>query len=477
MISVVLDLVPGKIPEIVRVSQYDKGLRTFEANLTYDGESYSISEDHRVVISGTKPDKKSFEYTCAFDDDTVTVVVTEQMSAVFGDVPCEITIYNEDGDRISSTNFILRVEKAAMDADAVTSETDIAAITELVTEAAANAIASKESANESAGSAEESKESAEASAGSAKDSAGSAVLSESWAIGGTGTREGEDENNAKYYAGLSSDSAKASSDSADESKKQAENSAESAEASSASAKESAQSASDSAGSAVLSESWAIGGTGTREDEDENNSKYYAEQSAGQAEAAKNSAEEAGNQAQSAENKAEAAAESAKEAAASAANFDDTDTTPEIEVTDFMSMIAADGNRYRKLVSDVAEAVIKKVSMTDLCDEEQTVQEAVNGLNGILSGLFGKDLNWSTSHSFKVGIGSSFIGIMDGGSGTNKYMGLIFGYYRGTACFETATTNSLITISADATTGQVTVKTGGTSILGGCMIFTPTEEYS
>lgn len=36
--------------------------------------------------------------------------------------------------------------------------------------------------------------------GSATAAAASAKLSESWAIGGTGTREGEDENNAKYYA-------------------------------------------------------------------------------------------------------------------------------------------------------------------------------------------------------------------------------------------------------------------------------------
>ena len=34
----------------------------------------------------------------------------------------------------------------------------------------------------------------------AKRSGDSAALSESWAVGGTGTRQGEDENNAKYWA-------------------------------------------------------------------------------------------------------------------------------------------------------------------------------------------------------------------------------------------------------------------------------------
>lgn len=40
----------------------------------------------------------------------------------------------------------------------------------------------------------------QAAAGSQTAAAGSAALSQSWAVGGTGTREGEDTNNAKYYA-------------------------------------------------------------------------------------------------------------------------------------------------------------------------------------------------------------------------------------------------------------------------------------
>lgn len=44
--------------------------------------------------------------------------------------------------------------------------------------------------------------SATASANSATASANSAILSDSWAEGGTGTRPGEDTNNAKYWAGV-----------------------------------------------------------------------------------------------------------------------------------------------------------------------------------------------------------------------------------------------------------------------------------
>lgn len=56
------------------------------------------------------------------------------------------------------------------------------------------------SAGQSATSAQESRESAEAAAESKDSAAASSVLSQSWAAGGTGTREGEDTNNAKYWA-------------------------------------------------------------------------------------------------------------------------------------------------------------------------------------------------------------------------------------------------------------------------------------
>ena len=66
--------------------------------------------------------------------------------------------------------------------------------------AAGSAAAAGTSANNAAGSASASAGSATASAGSAANAAGSAVLSESWAVGHTGARTGEDTNNAKYWS-------------------------------------------------------------------------------------------------------------------------------------------------------------------------------------------------------------------------------------------------------------------------------------
>ena len=71
------------------------------------------------------------------------------------------------------------------------------------------------------------------------------ISSKSWAVGGTGSRTGEDTDNAEYYSNKSSDSA------------------------------------------ALSKSWATGGTGTRVGEDTNNSRYYSEKSRENSESSKN----------------------------------------------------------------------------------------------------------------------------------------------------------------------------------------------
>lgn len=172
---------------------------------------------------------------------------------------------------------------------------------------------------------------AQTAAETAQTGAGSsATLSQSWAIGGTGTRLGEDTNNSRFYSqrsGAYAANAQASQNAASASERVAANSASTARnsadaavvyknqaaASAAAAQNAAATAAadaasqaaeqaaeqtaaelrselqviaDSASdSADLSESWAVGGTGTRVGEDTDNSKYYAERAQAAAEQA------------------------------------------------------------------------------------------------------------------------------------------------------------------------------------------------
>ena len=92
-------------------------------------------------------------------------------------------------------------------------------------------------------------------------------------------KESENARDAsKQYAQNSASSANASANSA-------QSSANSANAASESKDAAAVSANQSANNVILSKSWAVGGTGIRVDEDNNNAKYFAEQAQGIAQGA------------------------------------------------------------------------------------------------------------------------------------------------------------------------------------------------
>lgn len=127
-----IDMTPGAVPLRVKVSQYDVGVRQLVFQL-YNGATACTSNsfDLSAQIVGTKQDQKGFAYEATVDTSAlgiwVTVDITEQMTACAGDVVCEIRMYNNSS-RISTANFILDVEQAALGADTDISETEIPAI-------------------------------------------------------------------------------------------------------------------------------------------------------------------------------------------------------------------------------------------------------------------------------------------------------------------------------------------------------------
>ena len=91
--------------------------------------------------------------------------------------------------------------------------------------------------------------------------------------------------NSANSANASANSAQNSANSANASANSAQNSANSANAANESKDAAAASANQSANNVILSKSWAVGGTGIRVDEDNNNAKYFAEQAQGIAQGA------------------------------------------------------------------------------------------------------------------------------------------------------------------------------------------------
>ena len=124
-----IDMTPGAVPLRVKVSQYDVGIRQLLFQL-FNGATACTSNsfDLSAQIVGTKQDQKGFAYEASVDTSAlgiwVTVDITEQMTACAGDVVCEIRMYNNSS-RISTANFILEVEPAALGSETDISETEL----------------------------------------------------------------------------------------------------------------------------------------------------------------------------------------------------------------------------------------------------------------------------------------------------------------------------------------------------------------
>ena len=216
-------------------------------------------------------------------------------------------------------------DKAQRNADSISST--ISEITNNITAAQSAAIQAEKSAeaaesatsnlqtyvNSAKESADKAKASEESTKNVADEIADSNKIAQSYAVGGTNYRTGEDTDNARYYysgaktaeansetyksnaaasesaAATSEINAKTSETNAAKSATSASSSAESATTSKIAAATSEQNASNSANyaraNATRAESYAIGGTSSRSGEDTDNAKYYAQQAKKSAELA------------------------------------------------------------------------------------------------------------------------------------------------------------------------------------------------
>lgn len=124
-----LNLIPGGVAPRVDVSQYDHG-QTITCVLWDGNTAFSLPNGSAASVTGTKPDGTGFIYACTYYQGSPVVTITEQMTAVAGEVACELVIVG-DGDRQGTVNFVLDVEPAAMRSDVPISETDIPIIQQL----------------------------------------------------------------------------------------------------------------------------------------------------------------------------------------------------------------------------------------------------------------------------------------------------------------------------------------------------------
>lgn len=124
-----LNMIPDKVPVMVRVSQYDQYSRTIIFSL-YDGAlEYEIPTGSTISVRGTKPDHTGFEYPCTFEGNEVSFDIEPQQTVLSGLVPSEIRI-TSNNEIVGSCNFIINVEPTPLDESTVISDTELPLIEE-----------------------------------------------------------------------------------------------------------------------------------------------------------------------------------------------------------------------------------------------------------------------------------------------------------------------------------------------------------
>ena len=138
-----IDVTPGGIPPVVNASQYDAGSRTIEFTLVSGTGDFVPPSGVKAEVRGTKPDGNGFSYEARILGRVVTVVITEQMTAAAGKVRCELALYtgtpatnetpaSDDYMQLCTANFILMVERAALDKDTVSSESEVRQLVNII---------------------------------------------------------------------------------------------------------------------------------------------------------------------------------------------------------------------------------------------------------------------------------------------------------------------------------------------------------
>ena len=123
--TVTLNVVPNGVPPIIDVTQNDNG-RIIQLALKNGSAAYNLLDRYSYVLCGTKPSGTGFSYDDAVSTIGLNVLVFNTntvMTAVAGDVRCGIIIYDGD-EHVETLNFILRVQRTALEADTIIDSSD-----------------------------------------------------------------------------------------------------------------------------------------------------------------------------------------------------------------------------------------------------------------------------------------------------------------------------------------------------------------
>lgn len=122
-----VNLIPGIIPSVLHLSQYDTGAGRPITFSVYDGsQAFTIPSGVSIAFEGTKPDGNGFSFTCSKSGNNALLTnYTNQMTALSGKIMCQLVFTDTSGGRVGSLPVLMVVTPAGIDADTELSPSEI----------------------------------------------------------------------------------------------------------------------------------------------------------------------------------------------------------------------------------------------------------------------------------------------------------------------------------------------------------------
>lgn len=305
-----LDMHDSVVQKCFNIKRQDNA-REIKITLSDNGKVYQIAEGCTATFRAKKPDGTVLFNHCAIENNIITYELTNQTSAVAGEVECELTLYDADEKQITSPRFALMVMETLYSDSEIESTNEFTALVETMAEvgslpnilegcltAEANALTSEANALASETNAKSSEDLALEHMNTTKDYMEKVESDKSVIDGYKAEIESDMATINSYKEEIDSDVREIAETKSAISedvlnarlyKEQAKGYRDESETFDSSARVSELNAKDSEEQALIykndtesmnkvAKSYAIGGTGTREGEDTDNASYYADQS-------------------------------------------------------------------------------------------------------------------------------------------------------------------------------------------------------
>lgn len=126
---VTLDISRPGFPPVVDAKQYDSDTRYIQVTITDAGVPWEIPADVIGIVSIQKPDGKVcwYEYlpggppAVAFEGNVATFILAPQALTVAGEAYGDLSLYSSEKQKLTTFAFRLRIERAAVPDDSITS--------------------------------------------------------------------------------------------------------------------------------------------------------------------------------------------------------------------------------------------------------------------------------------------------------------------------------------------------------------------